>query len=286
MNIPPLFPPTIGIKLPSEMANAEFELVDAEKGKGAELGEGGRGTAFLARVNGGEDCGGRRVIKFPRIDLNNYTMEQTKRRVNEIHDGLLSEMQVSLELEDIYNVTPILELHGGPWRLDTPGYPLINLFYTVYQYVEGSNLFHWCVHNFPSSNPKAGGKFWGIADPEQWFSLARKLLAKLDEVHCRRVVHADIWPDNIMMSQDGRPNIIDFGEAWSMSYQLDSMSCRDAGHEYLAPERRGIATESGRWYTTADVYSMGGCALLFGNWPGAFVPISIGYKSLYAWTRP
>ncbi len=245
----PSFPPAHGVKLTSP--RGVTYIIDHP------LGTGGKGTVFKAWVANGPDNEAARVIKFPKIDLVKHSIQETEAWLMRAQSSLRNELQASAELAEIDGVAPLLDVGGAMMQFDEqPSRPELPVFFTVSQFVEGEQLGAWAERVYSSPD----GTFRGIRNAEQWLGLARLLLAKLDEIHCRRVVHGDIWPDNIMVSADGKLTIIDFGEAWCMSHQLESTSGQSY-HPYLAPERYSDMPEGSRWYSSADIYSMG--AVLF-----------------------
>ncbi len=60
----------------------------------------------------------------------------------------------------------------------------------------------------------AGTPFPGVPTPCRWPSLAKTtvtLLETLARVHASGVIHRDLKPANVLVSEDGRPTILDFG---------------------------------------------------------------------------
>ena len=112
---------------------------------------------------------------------------------------------------------------------------------------------------------------------EQVAAIIYKCAMALDHVHQRQVIHLDIKPENIMLTQDGEPKIGDFGIACSPSSegrkQPEDEEDRENKKEilgsprYMAPERflKGTPTPA------SDLFSLGVIAyeMLAGNHPFA-----------------
>lgn len=91
-----------------------------------------------------------------------------------------------------------------------------------------------------------------------WLELADLLMQICDAIHhahSREIVHRDLKPSNVMMSQKGRPYIMDFGLAKVMSSQnrLTKMGAIMGTPEYMPPEQAQGEDIDHR----ADIYSLG-----------------------------
>jgi len=73
-------------------------------------------------------------------------------------------------------------------------------------------------------------------------------------------VHGDIWPNNIMVKDDGSIVLIDLGDSFFLDlfFEGPPHSRYTHPHPYCAPERR---LPSGRWGIGADIYALGGVFL-------------------------
>jgi CheY-like chemotaxis protein/predicted Ser/Thr protein kinase len=92
------------------------------------------------------------------------------------------------------------------------------------------------------------------ASLEDKLELFRGILAGIGAAHELGIVHRDIKPQNVMISDDGRPVVMDFG----IARELESTGLTAAGEvlgtpEYMAPERL-LAEECDH---RCDVYSLG-----------------------------
>jgi len=88
--------------------------------------------------------------------------------------------------------------------------------------------------------------------------LATQVAESLAHAHERGVVHRDVKPSNVIVSLDGRAQLIDFGLALAVGGPDDRVTYDGAfvgSHEYAAPEQlRGELDNIGPW---TDTYALG-----------------------------
>ncbi len=116
-------------------------------------------------------------------------------------------------------------------------------------------------------------------------SIATSICAGLEAAHAAGVVHRDLKPDNVLLSDDGRVVVTDFGIARACTTELGSatstMGMMLGTPVYMAPEQvEGRADIDGR----ADIYALGGVLfeMLTGErpWLGES-PLAIATARLY-----
>ena len=79
----------------------------------------------------------------------------------------------------------------------------------------------------------------------------REIAVGLSHAHGKGVLHCDLKPANILMDQDGRPRLADFGQSRLSHEQAPSLGTLF----YMAPEQADLsASPDARW----DVYGLGG----------------------------
>ncbi len=112
--------------------------------------------------------------------------------------------------------------------------------YLVMEYISGETLARWLDH--------------GVLDEPELVTLAADLLAALRAVHDAGVLHRDVKPSNVLLDQDGRARLTDFGIA-----RMDDTTHLTLPGEvigtlrYLAPELLHGSEPS----PASDLYALG-----------------------------
>jgi eukaryotic-like serine/threonine-protein kinase len=117
--------------------------------------------------------------------------------------------------------------------------------YIVFEYVDGENLKQLVERE-------------GALPPKQVAELGLQIASALASAHARGVVHRDVKPQNVILTDEGRPKVTDFGIARSSDVESVTLTGTVMGtSEYIAPEQaRGEQVDF-----RSDVYSLG--AILF-----------------------
>ena len=187
------------------------------------LGHGGMGDVFLARLQG--DGFERPVaIKLIRRGLDTERVLQRFRDERRILAGLRHP-----------NIAQLLD--GGATDDGRP--------YFVMEFVDGEPIDDYCERR-------------GLPVRER-LSLVETLCGAVDHAHRNLVVHRDIKPQNVLVTEDGVPKLLDFGIGKALSPDPDGdrgvtrVEERPATPDFAAPELlRGDAVT-----TAADVYGLG-----------------------------
>jgi len=159
----------------------------------------------------------------------------------------------------------VVAVHDQGWNQGGP--PAVFL---VMEYVEGSALREIIREGAPFS-------------VEQTLDIIEPVLAALGAAHRAGIVHRDVKPENVIIANDGRIKVADFGLARALT--SSSTITADAGAvlgtvAYLSPEQvqRGIAD------ARSDVYAVGIMIfeLLTGRQPfEGDTPIQIAYRHVH-----
>ncbi|HET7296998.1 MAG TPA: protein kinase [Gemmatimonadales bacterium] len=113
--------------------------------------------------------------------------------------------------------------------------------YIVLEYVEGETLKELIRREGPLEIPQA-------------IAYALELARALGEAHAHQLVHRDVKPQNILISEEGDAKITDFGIARPLTEAALTMPGRVlATTDYIAPEQALGEPVSGR----SDLYSLG-----------------------------
>lgn len=179
-----------------------------------ELGRGGMGVVYLARRNSDNEVF---VLKFL---TENSDAQARKRFLREAH------MLQSIEHP---NIATLIEVGEG----EQP--------FIVMEYLEGGSLGDQLTKK-------------PCLDPRKAAIIIRDLALALAEGHKRGVIHRDVKPENIVLSVDGVPKLIDFGLAKTEHDDAISLAGQAIGTPYyMAPEQWGAHRVDAR----CDIFSLG-----------------------------
>jgi len=95
-------------------------------------------------------------------------------------------------------------------------------------------------------------KDFGALGTPQVLQVSKAMLSALAQAHASGVVHRDLKPENVLLSDDGRIKVTDFGLARELSANTDTGSLVGTV-AYLAPE----VIRKGKAETPSDIYSFG-----------------------------
>lgn len=115
-----------------------------------------------------------------------------------------------------------------------------NEFFAVCEYVHGKTITDIIEKN-------------GVMDRETVKRIVLDICDGLDSIHSLGLVHRDISPNNIMITEDGRAKIIDFGISRLRNNHSNTDTQILGTQGYAAPEQYGFKQTNGR----ADIYALG-----------------------------
>ena len=185
------------------------------------LGQGGMGMVFLA-VREEHDVTQTVALKILRLDFADPRLV----------DRFRAERRILARLG-----------HPGIARLITAGATEGGQPYFAMEFVDGTSLLEHCRRNRSTVDDRLG-LFLEICDAVEY-------------AHQQLVIHRDIKPANVLVTEEGRPKLLDFGIAKLLDADdPDAVATRTAGWftpEYASPEqlRRQPVT------TLSDVYALG-----------------------------
>jgi tetratricopeptide (TPR) repeat protein len=188
------------------------------------LGRGGMGAVYLAHRADGQF---EQKVAIKLIDLPLAT--------DLFRERFRQERQILAELQHPY-IARLLD--GGVTRDGD--------LYLVMEYVDGVPIDHFCEKQ-RLSVPQRLALFMRVCEAVQF-------------AHQNLVVHRDLKPDNILVTEDGTPRLLDFGTAKLLSPSLAGPASKLTREGYLSftPQYASPEQVLGNPITTAsDTYSLG-----------------------------
>ena len=188
------------------------------------IGRGGMGTVYLA-IRDDEAFQRRVAVKVLKRGMDTDAIVRRFRNERQILAGLSHP-----------NIAALLD--GGT----TPD----GLPYFAMEYIEGQPIVDFCESR----------RF----DTTARLRLFRDVCSAVQYAHQNLVVHRDIKPQNVLVTSDGTPKLLDFGIAKLLNPELggETIALTAAGAQLMTPEYASPEQVLGQPVTTAsDVYSLG-----------------------------
>ncbi len=239
------------------------------------LGGGGFGEVFL-----GEDpqIGRLVAIKVFRPKDENliaFATSSDEEGLRVLRDRFLREAQILADLEDEPHVVGVLEFgelpDGDPWYA-MPYLPRSLADEIGRDVFDARALAELPEEEHPCALPL-----------EQALKVLEQVLEGLAAAHVKGLVHRDVKPANVLLSEAGRVRIGDFGIAKAPDGQHSTVSHLGLGsRNYMAPEQRESAKHVD---ARADIYAVGvlGYRILTGRLPiGRFADPNVHQSGLSA----
>src|SRR5947209_6541954 len=126
-------------------------------------------------------------------------------------------------------------------------------YYMVWEFIDGTNIQKWIAQNGP-------------IPPRLTVEMAIQALNGLEYLHSMGLIHRDISPENIMLSQDHHGKllvkVIDFGIAKQLAEGEAGQGLTQTGMflgklKYASPEQAGFLKEGEHLDPRSDLYSFG-----------------------------
>lgn len=94
-------------------------------------------------------------------------------------------------------------------------------------------------------------------DPERCRTWFRDLILGIEYLHAQGVVHRDIKPDNLLLTEDDVLKIVDFGVSELFEKDSDFMTTKSAGSPAFLPPELCVSAHGSVSGRAADIWSMG-----------------------------
>ena len=202
------------------MSDAPYEVLAGRYELHRQLATGGSADVFLARDQ---------LLNRPvAVKILNATLSQDENVVESIRQE--AQVVASLNHQNIVGVFDQGQQDGAP--------------FIVMEYVDGQSLAEILRNE-------------GTIDPDRAASVAVDIAAALDAAHRQGMVHMDVKPGNVLVTEDGQVKLADFGIAKALNAASETDHTAEDGHvmgtaTYLSPEQ----AQGQKVGPRSDVYSL------------------------------
>ena len=195
------------------------------------IGEGGMGTVYLA-----EQQNPRRRVALKTLK-SGFASSEVRRRF-EYEARILGHLQHP-GIAQIFEAGSVTARNAAGWEFEQP--------YFAMELINGCSLTDYAEKNGLSTNDK--------------LRLLVEVCLAVHSAHQQGVIHRDLKPGNILVNENGKPKILDFGVArivdgdptrHAMSTQMGQLI---GTLEYMSPDQ--LTGDPAQVDTRSDVYSLG-----------------------------
>ncbi len=212
---------------------------------GKTLGEGGFGITYLAwdrnmeiKIAIKEYYPGNLVIRDATAYGGNTLHTVTGEGKMDFEAGLQRYVKEAAILSKFFNLPGIVSVKDFFYENGTA--------YMAMEYIDGISLKEYL---------KQRGNTVPVAEA---LEIVKPIITSLAIVHQNKLLHRDISPDNIMISQNGQVKLIDFGAARYFESDYDKSMTVVLKHGYAPLEQYSRKGEQGE---ATDIYSL--CAVIY-----------------------
>ena len=225
------------IDLPEDIEGFTFSCV---------LGEGGMGCVTKETYNH-QKYAIKKVIPLTRISGSTITM-----RIKEkwsLEKALTQESKITSSISGHKNIVTFVKSYHDP------KFSLVKAM--VFKY-EGENTLSKILKGIKSisllSKPSSSRTHMAYLSSNVIIDLSQQCLCGLDYIHKKNIVHLDIKPSNILITDNGIVKICDFGIAMPLQYgKFKKLNCYLGTLSFMAPEIYSKSIFDHR----VDIYSLG-----------------------------
>ena len=104
-------------------------------------------------------------------------------------------------------------------------------YFLIMEYVHGENLLQWIRRKWKTGRPELS----------EVTAIVKQIAAALDYAHGEGILHRDIKPANVMVDENGKVKVLDFGIASKVRSSMTALSIKPANMDgtpnYLSPEQ-------------------------------------------------